>query len=185
MGLPSTEICLFIPPATHCYKRDLYNWHAACSYPSTQSHLVAWFKEKRSKKMVLSLDNVLGIHAQALSLYSQRSSVLAANLANADTPNYKAKDIDFKSILSRAADKKSEPTQLTATQAGHFGNTAASSHFAADRLYRQPDQPSLDGNTVEVQKEQAAFSDNSMRYMATLRFVTGRVQGIMTALRGE
>lgn len=134
--------------------------------------------------MVISLDNALGIHTQALSLYSQRSTVLAANLANADTPNYKAQDIDFKSILSRAENGKPAASQLTATQPGHFGASSSSS-FVADRLYRKPDQPSLDGNTVEVQKEQAAFTDNSMRYMATLRFITGRVQGMLTALRGE
>jgi len=134
--------------------------------------------------MVISLDNALGIHTKALSLYSQRSSVLAANLANADTPNYKARDIDFKSILSRAESKESNSSQLTATRPGHFGGSSTSS-FVADRLYRQPGQPSLDGNTVEVQKEQAAFTDNSMRYMATLRFITGRVQGMLTALKGE
>jgi len=133
--------------------------------------------------MVISLDNVFGIHTQALSLYSQRSSILAANLANADTPNFKARDIDFKSILSRAADKKSNATTMTATTAGHIGTSSAA--LAAERFYRQPDQPSLDGNTVEVQKEQAAFTDNAMRYMATLRFVTGKVQGMMLALRGE
>jgi len=133
--------------------------------------------------MVLSFDNILGVHAQALSVYSQRSTVLAANLANADTPNYKARDIDFKSILSRAASKGSDAAKMTATQAGHFG--AGTTSVFAERLYRQPDQPSLDGNTVQVQKEQAAFTDNSIRYMATLRFITGKVQGILTALKGE
>ncbi|MCK4742518.1 MAG: flagellar basal body rod protein FlgB [Sulfuriflexus sp.] len=133
--------------------------------------------------MVINLDNVFGIHTQALTLYSQRSSVLAANLANADTPNFKARDIDFKGILRRAAMKKSNPEVMKATQPGHIGRSSTA--LAAERLYRQPDQPSLDGNTVEVQKEQAAFTDNAMRYMATLRFVTGRVQGIMLALRGE
>lgn len=134
--------------------------------------------------MVISLDNVFGIHTQALSLYGQRSTVLAANMANADTPNFKARDIDFKSILSRAAEKNADSTKMAATRAGHFGMTS-NDGIVAERLYRQPDQPSLDGNTVEVQKEQAAFADNSMRYMATLRFITGRVQGMMTALRGE
>lgn len=134
--------------------------------------------------MVLSLDNVFGIHTQALSLYSQRSTVLAANIANVDTPNFKARDIDFRSILSSAENKKSSVSRLTATNEGHFGATSTSS-LIADRLYRQPDQPSLDGNTVQIQKEQAAFTDNSMRYMATLRFITGRVQGMLTALKGE
>ena len=133
--------------------------------------------------MVINLDNVFGIHTQALTLYAQRSSVLAANIANADTPNYKARDIDFKGILSRAVDKKSSASKMAATHAGHIGfsETGAS----VERFYRQPDQPSLDGNTVEVQKEQAAFTDNTMRYMATLRFITGKVQGMMLALKGE
>ena len=134
--------------------------------------------------MVISLDNIIGIHGKALSLYSQRSTVIAANLANADTPNYKARDIDFRSVLSRTGKTNSNASKMTATQSGHFG-TASINSFSAERLYRQPDQPSLDGNTVQVQKEQAAFADNSMRYMATLRFLTGRVQGIMTALKGE
>ena len=134
--------------------------------------------------MVISLDNIIGIHGKALSLYSQRSTVIAANLANADTPNYKARDIDFRSVLSRTGKNNSTASKMTATRSGHFG-TASTSSFSAESLYRQPDQPSLDGNTVQVQKEQAAFADNSMRYMATLRFLTGRVQGIMTALKGE
>ena len=135
--------------------------------------------------MVISLDNVFGIHTQALSLYAQRSSVLASNLANVDTPNFKAQDIDFKGILSRASSKGSDATRMAATQTGHIGASSSGSGFEVERFYRQPDQPSLDGNTVEVQKEQAAFTDNAMRYMATLRFVTGRVQGMMLALKGE
>ena len=134
--------------------------------------------------MVINLDNAFGIHTKALSLYSQRSAVLAANLANADTPNYKAQDIDFKGILSRMAPANANASSMTATQAGHFGMQTMMSR-AAERLYREPHQPSLDGNTVDVQVEQAAFTDNALRYMTTLRFVSGRVQGLMTALRGE
>jgi len=134
--------------------------------------------------MVINLDNAFGIHTRALSLYSQRTAVLAANLANADTPNYKAQDIDFKGILTRLSSGGNESSQMAATQAGHFGMKTITSR-AAERLYRQPHQPSLDGNTVDVQAEQAAFTDNALRYMTTLRFVSGKVQGLMTALRGE
>jgi len=134
--------------------------------------------------MVINLDNAFGIHTKALSLYSQRTAVLAANLANADTPNYKAQDIDFKGILTRLASGGNDASQMVATQAGHFGMKTASMR-TAERLYRQPHQPSLDGNTVDVQAEQAAFTDNALRYMTTLRFVSGKVQGLMTALRGE
>lgn len=132
--------------------------------------------------MLLSFDNAFGIHTKAMSLYAQRSSVLASNLANADTPDYKARDIDFRSMLSQA---KGDAGRIQATHAKHFGMGSTENDMSAETLYRTPLQPSLDGNTVDVQVEQAAFTDNAMRYMASLRFVTGRVQGLLTALRGE
>lgn len=135
--------------------------------------------------MLLNFDNAFGIHTKALSLYAQRSSVLASNLANADTPDYKARDIDFRSVLGQAKDGLGRAKQMQATHSKHFGMGGTASEMAAETLYRTPLQPSLDGNTVDVQVEQGAFTDNSMRYMASLRFVTGRVQGLMTALRGE
>ena len=132
--------------------------------------------------MILSFDNAFGIHTKALSLYAQRSSVLASNLANADTPNYKARDVDFRSILTQA---KSGSGSIRATHSKHFGMDGMSDNAASETVFRTPLQPSLDGNTVDVQVEQAAFTDNAMRYMASLRFVTGKVQGLMTAIRGE
>ncbi|WP_126453737.1 flagellar basal body rod protein FlgB [Sulfuriflexus mobilis] len=132
--------------------------------------------------MILSFDNAFGIHPQAIQLYARRSSVLASNLANADTPNYKARDIDFRSALNQA---KGDAGRVQATHARHFGMGGSGGDMAAEPAYRTPLQPSLDGNTVDVQVEQAAFADNSMRYMASLRFVTGSVQGLLTALRGE
>lgn len=135
--------------------------------------------------MILSFDNAFGVHTRALSLYAQRSSVLASNLANADTPDYKARDIDFRSALGQAEAGLGKARQLQATHEKHFGVSGNEGNFSAETLYRTPLQPSLDGNTVDVQVEQAAFTDNAMRYMASLRFVTGRIQGLMTALRGE
>jgi flagellar basal-body rod protein FlgB len=110
--------------------------------------------------------DLFGIHGKALALRSQRMGVLASNIANAATPGYKARDIDFAAAI-RAAD------------AG--GQNAAS---AATR-YRVPVMPSLDGNTVELQTEQLAFSENAVGYATTLEFIRGRVDTVKRALRGD
>ena len=135
--------------------------------------------------MILSFDNAFGIHTKALSLYAQRSSVIASNIANADTPNYKARDIDFRSALGSAKDSLGKAKHMQATHEKHFGMGGGNESMGTETLYRTSMQPSLDGNTVDTQVEQAAFTDNAMRYMASLRFVTGKVQGLLTALKGE
>ena len=114
--------------------------------------------------MVLNLDSYLGVHAQALTLEAQRTELLAANLANADTPNYKARDIDFKAALAAASggSVNSGPSLSTGTMA-----------------------PALDGNTVDTQLEQAAFAENSVRYQATLTFLNARLKELMTAITGQ
>lgn len=108
------------------------------------------------------------------------AQLLAANLANADTPGFKARDIDFKQALA-SAQGGAEP--LVTTQANHLASLDAGDSTKA--LYRTPLQPSLDGNTVDVATEQAAFGENSNRYLASLTFLNGRIRGLMTALRGE
>jgi len=133
--------------------------------------------------MRLSLDNILGIHQQALSLHSQRSSVLASNLANADTPGFKARDIDFRAALKQANSAGAEGLKMT--HKNHMTAAGGKASGPAELLYRETSQPSLDGNTVDNQIEQAAFSDNAMHYMATLDFLGGRVKGIIGAIRGE
>jgi flagellar basal-body rod protein FlgB len=110
--------------------------------------------------MASSIDSYLGIHARALALESRRTELLAANIANADTPNYKARDLDFKASLASAA-----------------GDAAP--------LYRVPTAPSLDGNTVDEQLEQAAFAENSVRYQATLTLLSGKLRALMTAITGQ
>jgi flagellar basal-body rod protein FlgB len=118
------------------------------------------------------LDPLFGIHAEALSLQKSRMDILAANLANADTPNYQARDVDFASILQARIDGWEKPEQGTA--------------IAEDSLlYRVPMQPSADGNTVDTQIEQAAFADASMHYQASLNFVDGRVKSMLTAITGQ
>jgi flagellar basal-body rod protein FlgB len=127
-----------------------------------------------------SLDKALGIHPQALILRARRAEVLAANLANADTPNYRARDIDFRSVLSRQGGAMT----LKTTQPGHMG-AGSERLYGAELKYRVPTQPSLDQNTVDVSAERARFVDNSLRYQASLRFLGGRLSGLKLALRGE
>ena len=133
--------------------------------------------------MPLDLDTYLGVHQQALQVYARRSELLAENLANADTPNYKARDLDFRSVLAAAATGPAA-VQLAATRPGHFAAAAPGMEDSALR-YRVPLAPALDGNTVDAQLEQAAFADNSIRYQAALSFLTERFKGLMTALTGQ
>jgi flagellar basal-body rod protein FlgB len=129
--------------------------------------------------MAINFDQALGIHPQALAMREKRSEVLAANLANADTPGYKARDLDFKSIL-----KQNMPLVQTMerTQAGHFtSQQLLESHV----MYRNPNQVSLDGNTVEANVEQAKYAENAVQYQASLQFISNKFSGLMMALRGQ
>jgi flagellar basal-body rod protein FlgB len=126
-------------------------------------------------------DNIFGIHEQALLLHGQRVSVLATNLANADTPNYKARDIDFTAVLAHTDDA---PLSLNVTQAAHIPMNDGGSP-AADLKYRNPYQASLDGNTVEMPVEQAAFSENNVRYQASLMFINLRIAELQLAINGQ
>lgn len=118
-------------------------------------------------------DPLFGVHGQALALRSQRMAMLASNIANAATPNYKAKDFDFQKALSAASN--SDPA--TGSDLGAAIDGAAG--------YRVPLQASLDGNTVELNTEQTLFAENAVQYRTTLSFLQGRVSTIMSALKGE
>ena len=128
--------------------------------------------------MAINFDKALGIHPQALSMRERRSEVLAANLANADTPGYKARDLDFKSLLKQNI--QSAQT-MERTQAGHF---ALQQSLESRAMYRNPSQVSLDGNTVEANVEQAKYAENAVQYQASLQFVSNDFSGLMMALRG-
>jgi flagellar basal-body rod protein FlgB len=134
-----------------------------------------------TRGVIRMFENVFGIHEQALLLQGQRIGILATNLANADTPNYKARDIDFSAVLSHS---DSTPLSLSTTQASHIpmndGATAS-----ADLMYRNPYQASLDGNTVEMPVEQAAFSENNVRYQASLGFINGTIASMLLAINGQ
>ena len=129
----------------------------------------------------MKLDDVFGVHEEALRLRSRRSEVLAANLANADTPGYKARDFDFQAMLRK---EMQPPVRLAATHNGHIRSDQGIVASTQMR-YRIPQQPSLDGNTVEVEREQTEFSANAMRYQASLRFLDGRIKGLLTAIKGN
>ncbi len=119
-----------------------------------------------------------GIHERALSVRSQRMEVLARNIANADTPNYKAQDIDFKAML-----KEAKTEYLTATNEKHY----AGLQEAPDNgmRFRTPFNSSFDGNTVEMNVEQAQYGKAASEYQATLQFLENRIGGLRKAMRGE
>lgn len=144
--------------------------------------------------MIDKLESAFNNHQQALSLRHARHEVLAANIANADTPNYKARDIDFGSEYKKAVEN-SERSQgsrdglaLDRTSARHLpgeGPALRSGAGNMDLLYRIPDQPSLDGNTVDMDRERSQFADNAVRYRAALSMLNSRIQGLKNAMQPE
>ncbi len=125
--------------------------------------------------------NIFGNHEQALLLHGQRMSVLATNMANVDTPGYKARDIDFSAVLSQT---EATPLAMETTQSAHIQLTS-DQMSAADLKYRNPYQASLDGNTVEMPVEQAAFSENNVRYQASLQFINNTISELTLAINGQ
>jgi flagellar basal-body rod protein FlgB len=135
--------------------------------------------------MSISFDKALGIHEKALNFRAQRAEVLANNIINADTPNYKARDLEFSSVLANENDK---------VKNGKFAmNTTNSRHLAADGLgdtdgslmYRTPSAPSLDQNTVDAQVEGANYAENAVGFQASFTLLNSKFKGLVAALRGE
>ncbi len=118
----------------------------------------------------MASDSLFGVHGAALEVRSQRMGVLASNIANASTPGFKARDIDFQAALNAM-----EHSQ------GGSGDQAISGAMK----YRVPNQPSMDGNTVELSAEQTAFAENAVQYQTTLSFLNGRIGQLTRALKGE
>jgi flagellar basal-body rod protein FlgB len=135
--------------------------------------------------MPIDLDSALGLHPQALVVRGRRAEVLASNLANSDTPNYKARDIDFRAELARVQQTLEHGNPAASTSHPAHIPLAGSGPQALDLLYRQPSQASIDGNTVDTQKEHAEFMDNAMRYQASLNFLNGRLRTLLAAIRGD
>lgn len=132
----------------------------------------------------MNIDKAFGIHAVALQLRARRAEILAANLANADTPHYKARDLDFKAALQAAAGQRSA-TALRTTHPRHIGAPGSDPAARAELRHRAATQPSADGNTVDTQREQAAFAENALQYQASLTFLNGKIRSLKTAIKGE
>ncbi|WP_372822319.1 flagellar basal body rod protein FlgB [Pseudomonas parafulva] len=135
--------------------------------------------------MSISFDKALGIHEKALGFRAQRAEVLANNIANADTPNYKSRDMDFSSVLAAEADKQSSGRiSLTRTNGHHI--EAEGLAMADDSLkYRTPMQPSIDQNTVDAQIEQSNYAQNAIDFQASFTLLNSKFKGLVSALRGE
>jgi len=134
------------------------------------------------------VESIFGIHEQALKVRVKRSELLANNLANADTPNFKARDLDWRKMLGQSQNElKMIPTGKPDLVRTHSRHIAASADFTTSDFlkYRMPTQPALDGNTVETHIEKAQFMENAMQQQATLGFIDGKIKGIRGALRGE
>ena len=126
-----------------------------------------------------SIGEHLSFHASALQLRSRRNDILASNIANAATPKFKARDLDYEKQIRQV--EGSGP--LKATDSKHFKMAVKNPHQTL--FYRQPINPSLDGNTVELSVEQMQFAENTMRYQTTLKFLNGKITKMLSAIRGE
>lgn len=139
--------------------------------------------------MIGKIDQYLGFHETALSLRAQRQELLASNIANADTPNYKARDIDFNSALQGAlASKGAASSTLATTSNGHIGRGAPTGDMLANGtpvLYRGVVQGSVDGNTVDMDVERNQFADNGLRYEAGITMINHQIKGLLAAIQGQ
>ncbi|OYW24087.1 MAG: flagellar basal-body rod protein FlgB [Sphingomonas sp. 32-62-10] len=162
-------------PATSCrfgrsgsanghFRTGKANWHGDCLIGHAE-----FFAQINTRTRPVSDDLLFGVHAAALELRSRRMGMIASNIANASTPGFKAKDIDFQAALA---------------QSGSNRNMTDMAIGSATR-FRVPVQASLDGNTVELATEQTAFAENAVAYQTTLSFLNGRIGQITRALRGE
>jgi flagellar basal-body rod protein FlgB len=142
--------------------------------------------------MIGKLDDYLRFNEAALSLRSQRQQILASNIANADTPNYKARDIDFASALQGVMARTAPPAGvLAATAAAHIGGPGLGAPPNADLLpdgtqlqYRGVVQGAVDGNTVDMDVERNQFADNAVRYEAGITMINMQIRGLMAAIQG-
>ncbi|PWC22136.1 flagellar basal body rod protein FlgB [Brenneria roseae subsp. roseae] len=137
--------------------------------------------------MLDKLDAALRFQQEALNLRAQRQEILAANIANADTPGYQARDIDFSTELTKAIEQgraSGSGLSLSITSSRHIP-AQTSSLPSLDLLYRVPDQPALDGNTVDMDRERTNFADNSLRYQTDLTVLGGQIKGMTAVLQDK
>ncbi|WP_020166534.1 MULTISPECIES: flagellar basal body rod protein FlgB [Methylotenera] len=131
-----------------------------------------------------ALDATLNFHQSSLRVRAQRQELLAANIANADTPNYKARDIDFSQAMADALNgNDANSATLTNTATQHLPGNALESSLS-HALYRKEVQSSIDGNTVDMDVERNQFTDNALRYEASLTMLNAKIKGLMSAIQG-
>lgn len=133
--------------------------------------------------MINRLTDNLDFQGQALSLRAERQRLIASNIANADTPGYVARDMNFAQALQEARGTSQPTRSLAMSQAGHIAGTPGA-RSEPNLLYATPSQTNLDRNTVDMDRERANFVDNSVKYEATLRFINGGVRTMLDAIRG-
>jgi len=134
--------------------------------------------------MGISFENALGVHESALRLRAQRAGLLASNLANADTPGYKARDMDFKQALTSRLNDRSADLPMSSTRSGHV-RISRGGLGETETLYRTPNQPSVDGNSVEEQVEHAEFMKNNLEFQTSFTFLNSKFKSLTKAIRGE
>ena len=136
--------------------------------------------------MMNRLTQTLDFQAQALSLRAERQRLIAGNIANADTPGYVARDMNFAQALRDATGGANPAATLATSSAGHLaGVGGAQGAGAAHLVYATPSQTNLDRNTVDMDRERASFADNAVHYEATLRFINGSVRTMLSAITGQ
>ncbi|MFZ1625937.1 MAG: flagellar basal body rod protein FlgB [Gammaproteobacteria bacterium] len=132
--------------------------------------------------MALNINTQLDLNARALGIANQRLELLADNVANADTPGYKARDLDFRTAMQSAG--SGGDLGLKASNKGHMQLDGIAGPNTTTPMYRVPDQPSLDGNTVDSQRENAAIAETSVRYQASLTFLSAQIRSLREAING-
>jgi flagellar basal-body rod protein FlgB len=132
--------------------------------------------------MAINFENALGVHQYSLGIRSQRAEVLSSNIANANTPHYKAQDVDFASAMQSARSHQ-KGLSMSNTSEKYFDLTSLTQQHIKYRVPNQPDTG--DGNTVDIQKEQSSFMQNALEYQMSLGFLEGKFSGMRKALRGD
>jgi flagellar basal-body rod protein FlgB len=164
----------------HCLKVVIFKYLKNIRNSIWPGFCLGLVNDLEDLSMAISFNQALGLFPTALKLRDQRNEVLASNLANADTPNFKAKDMDFQAIL-RGANKQN--LKMTVSDVQHLDPSPPAG--SAELQYRIPRQPSLDGNTVESEQEQVRYAENALGYQFSLRLLGEKFDGLKSAIRGE
>jgi flagellar basal-body rod protein FlgB len=130
----------------------------------------------------INFNNALGVHSDAMLLRGKRAEILANNLANSDTPGFKARDMNFQAMLAK---ETQSGMAMSSTNSAHISMGSNNTSQSNQLMYRNPSQPSIDGNTVDTQLEQTIFSRNAMDYNTSFEFLNGKFKGLKSAIRGE